>query len=150
MAKISFDGLEEYIKRLAQLDKGTEGACKAALYEGAAVVHKAIEEEIGTIQEGRGIKKANIEGLKNGLGFSGMENSGGSINIKIGFSGYDSDQTKAYPKGHPIPMMARAIVRGTSFRTKNGFVSRAVKRSKEKAIEAIRRKLDEILEKNMK
>lgn len=140
MATITFDGLDEYMDKLQQMAEHTEGICKAAVYEGAAVVHKAIEAEIDTLPRKTG---ATADGLKKGLGFAKMKTENGSVNTKIGFSGYNKN-------GVPNALLARVIVRGTSKQAKNDFVGRAVRRSKDQAAKAMKAKVEEIITKNMK
>lgn len=140
MASVAFDGLSAYMEQLAKLGQDTDKICKAAVFDGAAVVHDGIESEIDTLPSKTGVTKA---GLKKGLGFAKMKNEKGYINTKIGFSGYNT-------RGVPNALMARVIVRGTSKKPKNDFVGRAVRRSKAKAIEAIEKKLDEMIQSKMK
>lgn len=75
----------------------------------------------------------------------------GAHDVKIGFDGYGSKPTRKYPKGVPIPLTARSIISGTSFRPKNNFVRRAVNRKKKKkAIERMDEVINERFKKEMK
>ena len=56
----------------------------------------------------------------------------GNHNAKIGFDGYGSMPTKAYPKGLPNQLLARAVESGSSVRAKTPFVRPAVRASKSK------------------
>lgn len=152
--KIEFPLLPEYIEKIYQLGLVTDKICKAAVWEGAAVVHKAVEEEIDGLplwgKKYGSFTADERDGLKASCGFAKMEVSGGSINTKLGFTGYNPKKTKLHPKGIPNALLARSILRGTSFMWKNDFVGRAVRRSKEQATKAMQAKVDELISKTMK
>ena len=90
----------------------------------------------------KGITSAQKAGLIDGFGISRMQEQGASYNIKIGFNGYNSQRTAKYPSGQPNSVIARSLCSGTSFREKNDFVGRAMKK-KNACIEAMRAKATE-------
>ena len=59
-----------------------------------------------------------------------MRNTDGVYDVKMGFGGYNSVRTAKYPQGQPNALIARALESGTSFRSKNPFLSRAFNRAK--------------------
>jgi hypothetical protein len=151
MAKFEFQGLDEYLKVLADLGDKSEGLIKRAVYDGAAEVAKAVEAEIRALTENdgfqvrlpiRGVSKEQKRGLLEGMGFAKMENENGFINTKLGFDGYNEVKTKQFPKGQPNAMIARSINSGSSTRKKDPFMNRAVKAAKEKAENAMAARLD--------
>lgn len=154
MATFQFEGLNEYAEKLRKLSDKAEGIIKRAVWEGAKVVTdnvaKAIaglpEHDEGFVPEAYqpviGVTSKEKAGLMAGLGLANMQNSGGFINTKMGFNGYNGDVTNKYPNGHPNAMIARAIESGSSFRRKNPFVRKAVNASKGEAEAAMAARFD--------
>lgn len=161
MAKISFDGIDEYAKRLGILWKESEKIIESAVYAGAEVVANEIKEGLKElpIEEGenglppmgseknplKGVSRRQKTDLIDGFGLATMENDDGYINTKAGFDGYGSVKTKAYPKGQPNAMLMRSVESGTSFRDKHPVIRPAVNRARKKSEEAMRKKIDEEL-----
>lgn len=150
MATIEFKGLDEYMDKLQQMAEHAEGICKAAVYDGAAVVLQALEAEISALSPTKGIDEASIQGLKDGIGVAKMRSDESGINTKISWTGYNASRTQKYPNGKPNILIARTLVRGTSYRAKNDFTGRAVRRSKKQATEAMKAKVEEMTNKYMK
>lgn len=167
MAKfVKNSALEEFELMLSKLSQNTTDIAKTSVYEGAKIATDAIREEIQNLptypdepvytihkKSGKTLKGVNAEqkkGLLTGLGISQMGNEQGTIDVKIGFVGYNSVKTKEFPKGQPNPLIARSIIRGTSIRKKNDFISKAMKKTSdlinEKMAEVIEQKIDEITE----
>lgn len=152
-------GLDEYALRLSRLESECEGATKQAVYAGAAVVADAIKSEMKglPIDNKHGTSSNKVNGvtprqksdLINGFGLAPMENKSGYIQTKAGFNGYGSTPTAKYPKGVPNQILARSVNSGSSFRTKNAFVRRAVNRTKQPSIKAMGNKIDELCMKIM-
>ena len=159
MAKLKFDGVGEYVSKLQLISRNTEPCLRRAVYAGAKVIADAIHTEIEALPEDRenfhatssymtsGISARQKEGLLNGLGISKIENDNGVVNCKVGFSGYNDVETDTYPHGQPNPLIARSVISGTSFRQKNPFVTRAVKKSKAQAEDAMNSAFDAEFEK---
>lgn len=160
MAKITFTGLEHYMAQLEALEQNSEGIAKQALYEGAKIaadeMRKSIDaipvqEEWGTkASPAKGIKAEQKKGLQEGMGISPMRNDNGFINVHIGFHGYNSIKTMAYPKGQPNAMIARSVESGTSFLRKTPFVARAVRKTKKLAEARMKEVFESEIEKIMK
>ena len=72
-----------------------------------------------------------------------MKRKKGSWYLKIGFDGYNSVQTKKYPNGQPNAMIAAAINSGTSRRKRTNFIYKAVNKSKQESLAAMKRQFDE-------
>ena len=79
--------------------------CKA----GAAVVYDKVVSGLGKVFK-------STESLLKGLKVTKVYEtpSDDSINVHIGFYGYDGEPTAQYPKGTPIPLKAMAREYGTS------------------------------------
>ena len=154
MAKIEFNDFDEYLDKLQKLEKDdVVPIMKMSLYEGAGVVVDGIRSEIQSLHTSNHASQGPMDyekkALEKGLGISDMESKGDDINVKVGFAGYSSHKTKKYPKGVPVPLIARSIVRGTSFRPKNDFVGRAVRKYRKKSVETMDSKINELFKKEM-
>ncbi len=164
MAKFDLTGgFTAYTQILQSLEVSTRDVAKAAVYEGSKIIADQIREEIHEIPEVKnnqhgtpdsllfGVTKQQKKGLEDGLGIAKQwEDEPGKIETKVGIVGYNSLKTKKYPKGQPNPLIARSVIRGTSFRKKYDFVSKAIKKASEKAeekmAEVIEQKIYEITE----
>lgn len=148
MARIEFIGIDEYFDRLKRLGDKTTGVCKRALYDGAAVLADAVRAEVKALPttdrngDPQQILEYEKQGLLEGMGIAKMRDDDGKISTRVDFDGYNKLSSKAYPKGHPNSMIARAINSGTSKRPKNPFMTRAVKKAREKAQQAMAARMD--------
>lgn len=159
MARISFSGIEAYSAKLAQLSAmAEEQVLGAAVYDGAAIMADAVREELEavpvddthdnqTMKDGPDQKTKDA--LLKGLGVTPIRTDAGFINVKIGFDGYDGVKTKKYPQGRPIPMLARAVLSGTSFMQANPFVKEALRKCRKQAREAMAKRVEDEIEKIM-
>ena len=159
MAKLTVgDGCENYIAKLNSLLLNTEETLGRAIYEGAAVVVKAVDSAIDTIPTAgpairggavTGLTSAQKAGLHEGLGIAKMRNDSGYVNVKIGFDGYNGVTTQKYPQGQPNAMIARIAESGSQYHARTPFIGPAVKRSKATAEAAMKKELDNQIEKKM-
>lgn len=156
MARISFTGLDKYLEQLNKIGNASTAICKMALYDGAAVVGNAIRAEVEALPttdrngDPQQILEYEKEGLLEGLGVAKMKSKNGVIYTRIDFDGYNRMKSKKYPNGHPNSMIARAINSGTSKRKKNPFMSRAVKKARERANKAMSARMDSDINNIMK
>lgn len=146
MARVkSLEGLSDFSKKLARLGQiaYADRVCKMALYDGAKVVADSMREEISAlpIDNGHGTAEKPLngvgtlqkEGLLVGFGIAPMRKDGSVWDTKAGFDGYNGLHTSAFPSGQPNAMIAASVESGTSFRRKNPFITRALRKSREKA-----------------
>lgn len=157
MPKMSTKGLDDAIAMLSKVGAKSEDIVKRGLYEGAGVVADAVKSNIDgiPISETWGTPRVPKRGpssdewlaLRDGLGISPMETSGGTTNVSIGFDGYSDDVTKNYPKGKPVAMIARSVERGTSFMYAHQFIKPAVTSSKSQAIAKMDQTIKEEIQK---
>lgn len=163
MATITFKKGDEYLFKLSQLEAlSREEICGGAIYAGAAIVADAIREELdwgvdtderfGTPENpAAGPKAIQKEGLFRSLGISSMRDDGkGFLNVKIGFDGYNRVITKKWPLGQPNQMVARSVESGTTWMKKNPFVKTGASKSRRKALAAMKKSVQESIEKIMK
>lgn len=154
-------GIDKYIQTLGNLALEARTVVTDAIKAGAGEITGAIRREIEAlpIEQGvmgttenplNGITAAQKKGLLDGLGVSKEMEANGVINRKIGFDGYNSTITKRYPKGQPNVVIARSLISGTSFRQKNDFIGRAVKKSRKEAEKKMQETIDSAIENTMK
>lgn len=157
MAKLKWEGIKEYELMLSKLEAKTEEIAGKAIYEGAKVMADAMKEatqglpvDDRYVKNGEmlhGISQEQKDGLVESFGISPMENKNGYWNVKLGFDGYNSVTSKRYPDGQPNSLIARSVNAGTSFRQRIPFIDSTIRAYKSKTEEAIKKKLDEELEK---
>lgn len=132
MAKIEFDGFDEYVKKLTALGANVEGACKRATYPAAGMVIEAIKAntpvDTGALRDSAALKQ--------------FVNRDGYIYTEVTFEGTDE-------KGHPNPVKARALESGTSRQKKTPFIRPAVNRVKLAAEAMIAAEFDKIIDEKM-
>lgn len=162
MATITFKKGDEYVAKIAKLAaESREDLFGEAIYGAAGIVADEIrstleqvptDERYGTSGSPlRGPKKIQKKGLEQGLGIAGLsEDSSGFYNVKIGFDGYNGVRTKRWPNGQPNQMVARSVEGGTSWMRKTAFVRKAVSATRAKAVEYMKQKVDEAIQKKMK
>lgn len=141
----NFEGLDEYLEKIESVGGHSTGMAKRALYDGVAVVGESIRQAIIALpyHPTIGISHAQKEGLLEGLGFALMKRKKGSWYLKIGFDGYNSVHTKEHPQGQPNALIAAAVNSGTSRRKKTNFIYKAVNKSKQASIDAMKRRFEE-------
>lgn len=154
MAKIEMGkDLSEYISILEMLQKKDNvSIMKMSVYDGAGVIVDALRDEISSWSGDdpkEGPTDEDRKCLLQGLGISPMEYKADNINVKIGFAGYGR-RTNKYKKGVPIPMIARSIIAGTSFRRKYDFVGKVVRKNRNNAIKKMDETLNKEIEKRLK
>lgn len=155
MAKLEVGPLDEYIEQLSKFEKGEKlrEVITISLYEGANIVANEIKNEIDNLSTSErwidGVTKIEKNDLKKGFGIAPMQYKGGDYDVKIGFDGYGQTKTKKHPKGIPIPLTARSIISGSSFRSKNDFVRRAVGRVRKKSINKMNETINKKIKKEM-
>lgn len=161
MAKMKVGtGIDRYIQKLVNLEFASPHTAGKAVYEGAKIVADAIKAEIDALpvekarknsedDKATGITQRQKDGLRDGFGIATMRQDGSFYNVKTGFHGYNKQVTRKYPSGQPNAMIARSVEGGTSFRKKNPFVSRAVRKVKGQAEKKMAEVVDQEIKKIM-
>lgn len=154
MARISFKGMDEYVKRLERLTDDTDEAIEKAVDAGVNVLADAVRAALNTIpthgDKEHGSPKNPLVGLTAqekadllaGYGVAPIRKDGDYINRKVGFHGYGSKKTKKYPQGVPNSLIARSLESGTSWRQKSPVIRQAVNRVKKQAEDAMKKELE--------
>lgn len=162
MAKMTIGvGIEQYMAQLKNLEFESPHIAGRAVYEGAKIVADAVKQEIEALpversrkysgdDKAHGVTQSQKDGLRSGFGIAKMRADGSFYHVKLGFHGYNGTVTEKYPGGQPNAMIARSVESGTSFRTKNPFISRAVRRTKAAAEKKMAQVVDEEVKKIMK
>ncbi len=168
MGAIKFSGLNEYAQKLTALERSTDAVIKKSLQAGANMaadeMRKAIEQlptsdhvsENGESRPwwgtpehpARGLSEAQKQGLLDSLGITTISiDEKGIVNIKIGFDGYNSVESKQFPNGEPNLLIARAVNSGTSFMESNPFAKNAKKKGGPKARKAMKKTVEKEFQK---
>lgn len=156
MANIAFRNMEKYAHTLGYFETRMlqEDALERVVAKGAAVAADAIRREIDSLPEEpfrhlkegeafQGVPKAEKRDLQEHFGLTPIKrDKDGFLHTKAGFHGYGWRKTKKYPNGVPVPLIARSVNSGTSWRAKNPFVTRAVRRAMKPAVAAMQAALD--------
>ena len=152
MAKLTVgNGLSEYIAQLQRIGQ-VENYLGKVVYEGAAVVNRAVESELAGLPvddrtsitgQRSGLRSVDKEGLVRSYGIASMKEENGYLNVKLGFDGYNK-------RGKPNAMIARSVISGTSFMKKNNFMARAVTKSRNAAESAMQVTLDREIAQELK
>ena len=163
MAKISFDGGDDFGRRLERLGRADiTGSIRKAVARGAAPVADAIRNSLNGLQTVKdihlakgqklhGLQEREKKDLQKSLGITPVKTDRqGFTHVKVGFDGYGSHPTRAYPQGVPNQLVAAATESGSSVRQKHPFVRPAVKKTRDEAIrvmdESVSRDMEEIFE----
>lgn len=151
MASFKFSGLDEYVGQLEKLSGNAREYIGEAVKAGAGEAADAVRAQIQGLPVGSGwakegelvttITSVQKAGLLEGFGISPLKQDGAYLNAKLGFEGYNGQKTTKYPNGQPNSVIARSVCSGTSFRAKNDFIGRAVK--KKQIEETMRKKIEE-------
>lgn len=161
MAYIRFSGLEEYERKLSQLERAyREQIAGKAIYAGSAIVADAIKRGIeglpvvtgyGTQENPLpgGVTAVQKQGLEDGLGIAPMQDDRGYLNVKIGFDGYNRTKTEKYPNGQPNQLVARGVESGTSWKQKKPFIRPEINASRKEAEQKMAEVIDEEIQKLM-
>lgn len=155
MAKIEMKELDAYLKQLDSLGHDSDDIIKRGVYEGAQIVADAIKEGLKTIpidnryvkdgEKLNGVTKKQKSDLINSFGLAPMRNEKNEVGTKCGFDGYGSIKTKKYPQGVPNALLMRSVESGSSVRKKTPVIRRAVNSAKNRAIDAMDKKINEEL-----
>lgn len=123
--------IDDQIKMFDRFHSSVYGLASAALYEGAGVVADAI----------RNATPQDSGDLADSIGIAEFDKNGDKVSTAIGFSGYDE-------KGVPNIVKARVLEHGrvdASGRTvaKHPFIKNAVRKAKQKALNAMQKRFEQ-------
>lgn len=156
MARLKAEGVADVALLFGKLASAGVPIAKMAVYDGAKVMADEIRRQTGTIPLDRerylrpGDRYASItprdrKDLAAHLGITKITYGTGGTRAVIGFAGYGSRKTHAYPNGLPMALLARSLHKGTIVREKSPFIDRAIEAAAEKATEAMIRTGEEAI-----
>ena len=152
--KMTVDGLTEFNGILDKLDKAAPAVASQALYEGAGVMADEIKKGAASIKtapfhyarEGTRLpspeEKAIVEAASAGI--AKFDKGADSVDTSVGYR--NAGYAMLGNKEKPIPQIVNAINSGTSFMQKQPFVRKAAKNGQNKAIQAMKDKIDSAFE----
>lgn len=156
MARITFKRGDEYLAKISKLGLvAANQICGPAIYRAADIVTDQIRVNLNKnlsdpsyVGKKPGILYKNkynrtTGDLADSLGIAELQNKDGYIHVKVGFDGYDS-------QGVPNQLKARVMESGTSVIHKRPFVRPAVNSTRKHAVNAMKKIVDEEIEKIMK
>ena len=159
MAKFHFEGVDKLVQQYERLEKDSEKIIGEAIYKGAGVVMRQVENAVQVIstddrfgtQENPVSGPTTIQkiGLQYALGIAKMRNDNGFRNVKIGFDGYNNVKTKRWPNGQPNMMVARSIESGTSWMQKQPFMRKAEQAARGPCEQAMSEAVDQAIRKSI-
>lgn len=159
MANFTARGIDAYISQLNDVYTDVNPIINRAVFEGAKIIADEVTAKIRGIPDAQmqnnglvwGISKSQKKGLLEGFGISHMIVDDYNLRyVKLGFVGYNDTVTDKYRRGQPNAMIARSLISGTSFRSKNDFMASALREVRIKANKAIEDTFQEELSKKIK
>lgn len=160
LAKMVITGADEIALMLSKLEAGSVAIGKKAVREAADIVTDRMRSNIEKLPEDtfrkldkdekfNGIPGAQKKDLLDSLGITPIGvTDDGTINVKVGFSGYGSHPTKTYPQGLPNQLLAVGVDSGSSVRKKTPFIRPTVAQTKalakEKMQEVVTREIEKL------
>jgi len=152
MAKVSVEGLDEFISQLAKLGGEVNKINRGALGEAAGYVAEQISNALDSMpvrDEGRsdhrlfGATASEKEQIINNFGISKFRSSGGTTDTSIGFTGYVETQSPKFGNQVPTGMLMQCINYGTEFRQGTHTIDNALRVNKNTISEIIQGYIDD-------
>jgi len=132
MAKISFEGIDEYMKKLTALGGSVDKAMRYAVYPAAGYV-------LDELKASAPVKSGD---LRDSIKLAKFESGEDSVYTQIYFDGKDS-------KGTANSLKARALESGTSKMAKRPFIRPTISRTKNTAQKMMDDKMNEYIQRLM-
>lgn len=149
MPNMKINGLDELDAMLTSVGKNADQVARKALYAGAGVMADRLRQAVNalpTVKSGSRpfpnhslnvITPEDKADLANGIGIAVFREEKGAVTTRVGFDGYTRRKEKNYPRGVPLPMIARSIESGSSVRRKHAFVRITMNQAKNAVRDAI-------------
>ena len=150
--QMKVDGMTEISEMLEKLGDSAQAVASKALYEGAGIMADSIRKGADTI------RTAEFHYASNGdtrlpspeekeivqaaaAGIAKFNKNGTEVDTSVGFR--NAGYAELNGKMVPIPKIVNAINSGTSFMNKQPFVRKAASSATPKALEAMRKRIEE-------
>lgn len=153
--EMKVDGMAEISEVLSRMEEQAPAVAAKALYDGAGIMAEEIRKGTATIKTapfryaGRGETRLPSPEEKEivaaaAAGIAKFNKNGTEVDTSVGFrnSGYAELKGKMVP----IPKIVNAINSGTSFMNKQPFVRKAANAASPKALDAMRKRIEEEFE----
>lgn len=159
MAKIVQVGFDTLAKELETIADHSGEIASRALYAGAGVMADKIRSAVDSqqTQPNREHKNKSLlpyekQALQNGLTVEKFihDKARDYTQTSITFHGRTDHRTESYPNGVPTILLARAINKGTSFRSANRFFSNTVNKTRSEAEQVIVQTAEQEMKKHIK
>lgn len=128
MAKLVFDGIDEYMKKLAELGADIDKAARFAVYPAAGYV----------LDELKAATPVRTGALRDSETLTKFTTEADSVYTEIVFEGVDA-------QGSPNAVKARVLESGTSKRKKKPFIRPTLSRVSARATQMMSEKMDEYI-----
>jgi len=148
------EGMEEISELLEKMGAAAGSVAAQGLYEGAGVMADELGKSVQTIRTApfqfarEGTRLPSPEEKEIVLnaepGIAKFDRSGTEVNTSVGYRNAGYADLNGHVK--PIPVIVNAINSGTSFMKKQPFVRKAVKNGSDKAMKAMKDKIEETFE----
>ena len=152
--QMKVDGMAEISELLSQMEEKAQGVAAQALYDGAGIMAEAVNKGAATIKTAP-FKWASSSRRETRLpspeekeivqtaaaGIAKFNKNGTEVDTSVGFR--NAGYAELAGKMVPIPKIVNAINSGTSFMKKQPFVRKAVSSASPKALEAMRKRIEE-------
>ena len=153
--KLKVDGMAEISEKLTKLEEKAPGVAARALYEGAGIMAREINQGADQIRtspfkyashgqtrlpspEEKAIVKQAAAGIAK------FDKNGTEVNTSVGFR--NAGYAELAGKTVPVPKIVNAINSGTSFMPKQPFIRQAAKTGAAKAMQAMRESIEKDFE----
>lgn len=159
MAKITAVGFDDLAKELETVANHSGEIASRALYEGAGLMADKIRNSIDSLQtqpdrkhKGKTLLPYEKEALQRGLTVEKFIQDKGRdyTQTAITFHGRSDHRTERHPDGIPTILLARAINKGTSFRSANRFFINTVNKTRADAERAMMLAAEREMKKHIK
>lgn len=155
--QMKVDGMEEISETLSKMEQEAPKVAARALYEGAGIMASEVNRGAASIKTAP-FKYASTSRNETRLpspeekeivvtaaaGIAKFNKNGTEVDTSVGFQ--NAGYAQLGNKMVPIPVVVNAINSGTSFMKKQPFVRRSASRATPKALEAMRKRIEEEFE----
>ena len=155
------EGLDNVEKMFREMGEQAGKVASYALYEGAGVMVEEVNRQAKSIVASKfhyAVFPPTVQRLPSaeekaavvsaGAGIAKFQKDLSEVQTSVGYG--NAGYTTIAGKVKPIPLIVNAIHSGTSFMKKQPFIRKAAKSGGEKAIKAMKGKIEEILEEYLK
>lgn len=159
MAKVVAVGFDTLAKELQQIADHSGEIASRALYNGAGMMADRIRNAVDSQQtqadrkhKGKALLPYEKDALQNGLTIEKFIHDKGRdyTQTAITFHGRVNHRTENFPDGMPTILLARAINKGTSFRSPNRFFINTVNKTRSEAEQAMVKTAEQEMKKHIK